>query len=72
MNLKSLFRGGKGFPVIYPFAQYEYYNPQEKGEGMDVMDARCQVSKWNFGRGEGRLYHPSDRHQQGVWQGYVQ
>ena len=49
VNLKSLFRGGKGFPVIYPFAQYEYYNPQEKGEGMDVMDARCQVSKWNFG-----------------------
>jgi hypothetical protein len=28
--------------------QYEYYNSQEKGEGMDVMDARCQVSKWNF------------------------
>ena len=49
VNLKSIFRGGKGFPVIYPFAQYEYYNPQEKGEGMDVMDARCQVSKWNFG-----------------------
>ena len=49
VNLKSLFRGGKCFPVIYPFAQYEYYNPQEKGEGMDVMDARCQVSKWNFG-----------------------
>jgi phosphate-selective porin len=41
--------GGKNFPVIYPFAQYEYYNSQEKGEGMDVMDARCQVSKWNFG-----------------------
>ena len=49
VNLKSIFRGGKYFPVIYPFAQYEYYNPQEKGEGMDVMDARCQVSKWNFG-----------------------
>ena len=49
VNLKSIFRGGKYFPVIYPFAQYEYYNSQEKGEGMDVMDARCQVSKWNFG-----------------------
>ena len=48
-NLKSICGGGKRFPVIYPFAQYEYYNPQEKGEGMDVMDARCQVSKWNFG-----------------------
>ena len=49
LNLKSIVGGGKNFPVIYPFAQYEYYNPQEKGEGMDVMDARCQVSKWNFG-----------------------
>ena len=48
-NLKSICGGDKGFPVIYPFAQYEYYNSQEKGEGMDVMDARCQVSKWNFG-----------------------
>ena len=48
-NLKSICGGDKCFPVIYPFAQYEYYNSQEKGEGMDVMDARCQVSKWNFG-----------------------
>ena len=49
LNLKSIVGGGKNFPVIYPFAQYEYHNSQEKGEGMDVMDARCQVSKWNFG-----------------------
>ncbi len=49
LNLKNVFGAGKSFPVIYPFAQYEYYNSQEKGEGMDVMDARCQVSKWNFG-----------------------
>ena len=49
LNLKSIVGGGKNFPVIYPFAQYEYYNSQEKGEGMDVMDARCQISKWNFG-----------------------
>jgi len=47
INLGSIIGGS--FPVIYPFAQYEYYNSQEKGEGMDVMDARCQVSKWNFG-----------------------
>ena len=49
LNLKNICGGGKYFPVIYPFAQYEYYNSQEKGAGMDVMDARCQVSKWNFG-----------------------
>jgi len=48
-NLKSLMGGGRSFPVVYPFAQYEYYNSQEKGDGMDVMDNRCQVSKWNFG-----------------------
>lgn len=49
VNLKTICGGDHRFPVIYPFAQYEYYNSQEKGEGMDVMDARCQVSKWNFG-----------------------
>ena len=49
VNLKNLVGGSEHFPVIYPFVQYEYYNSQEKGEGMDVMDARCQVSKWNFG-----------------------
>ncbi len=49
VNLKAVCGGGRTFPVIYPFAQYEYYNPQEEGEGMDVMDSRCQVSKWNFG-----------------------
>ena len=48
VNLKNII-GCENFPVIYPFVQYEYYNSQEKGEGMDVMDARCQVSKWNFG-----------------------
>ena len=49
LNLRNICGGGAKFPAIYPFAQYEYYNSQEKGEGMDVMDARCQVSKWNFG-----------------------
>ncbi len=49
LNLKSIAGGNRNFPVVYPFAQYEYYNSQEKGEGMDVMDARCQVSKWSVG-----------------------
>lgn len=48
-NLKNIIGADKRFPVIYPFAQYEYYNPQKKGEGMDIMDSRCEVSKWNFG-----------------------
>lgn len=37
------------FPVIYPFGRYEYYNPQQKGEGTQTVDARCQVSKWTGG-----------------------
>ncbi|MCR4995657.1 MAG: hypothetical protein K6A32_09860, partial [Bacteroidales bacterium] len=36
-------------PVIYPFGRYEYYNPQEDGEGTQTVDARCQVSKWTGG-----------------------
>ena len=49
VNLSSIFSGARKFPVIYPFVQYEYYNPQEKSGGNDVMDKRCQVSKWTFG-----------------------
>jgi hypothetical protein len=48
VNLNAFFRDGK-FPAIIPFAHYEYYNPQEKGDVGQMMDARCQVSKWNFG-----------------------
>lgn len=36
-------------PTLYPFVRYDYYNPQEKGEAMQTMDARCQVSKWTAG-----------------------
>lgn len=37
-------------PVVYPFAHYEYYNPQEKGQSAaSAMDARCQVSLWQIG-----------------------
>lgn len=49
VNLSSIFSSAGKFPVIYPFVQYEYYNPQEKSGGNDVMDKRCQVSKWTFG-----------------------
>ena len=36
-------------PVIYPFARYEYYNPQEKGEAGQTMDLRNKVSMWVAG-----------------------
>ena len=38
--------GNPRVPVFYPFARYEYYNPQEKGDGGQSMDPRCKVSKW--------------------------
>ena len=48
VNLNAFFTNGK-FPAIIPFAHYEYYNPQEKGDVGQMMDARCQVSLWRVG-----------------------
>ncbi len=48
LNLQSIFHAPK-CPVFYPFARYDYYNPQQTGEGKQVMDPRCQVSKWTAG-----------------------
>ena len=49
VNLRALWGGNEKVPVIYPFARYEYYNPQETGEAGLVMDKRCQVSAWTAG-----------------------
>ena len=49
INIRSVFGGNKKIPVIYPFARYEYYNPQEKGEKGQTMEKRCQVSMWTAG-----------------------
>lgn len=48
LNL-SAFAGTTRCPVIYPFGRYEYYNPQQQGEGTQLIDPRCQVSKWTGG-----------------------
>ena len=48
VNLKSFFSCEK-FPTIYPFARYEYYNPQEKMEAGLVAEQRNQVSMWTAG-----------------------
>ncbi|GCB33860.1 hypothetical protein KGMB02408_08050 [Bacteroides faecalis] len=48
VNIRSIFNNSK-IPVIYPFARYEYYNPQEKGEKRQTMDKRNQVSMWTAG-----------------------
>ena len=49
LNLRSICGSNPKVPVIYPFARYEYYNPQEEGEVGQVMDPRNQVSLWTFG-----------------------
>lgn len=62
VNLASFFPG-RNFPVIYPFAQYAYYDPQEamsKSKTVNVSgtaqafapavkDKRTQVSMWTLG-----------------------
>lgn len=48
LNL-SAFAASTRCPVIYPCGRYEYYNPQERGEGTQLIDPRCQVSKWTGG-----------------------
>ena len=49
VNLAAFFPRVKKFPVLYPFARYEYYNPQERGEARQVMEKRLQTSMWTFG-----------------------
>ncbi len=49
LNVKGIFAGGEKFPSIFPFARYEYYNPQEDGESSQTMDARYKVSMWELG-----------------------
>lgn len=48
-NLKNIFYRGSRGPVFYPFARYEYYNPQEFLESGGRGDLRCQVVKWTAG-----------------------
>ncbi len=48
-NLRSICKDNTKVPVIYPFVRYEYYNPQQEGEGQQVMDLRDKVSMWTAG-----------------------
>lgn len=48
INLKSIIKGS--CPTIYPFARYEYYNTQYRGEGKSTtMDRRLETSEWRAG-----------------------
>ena len=49
LNLRAFFPEVKNFPTVYPFAHYEYYNPQEKVEKGSTPETRCQVSRWTIG-----------------------
>ena len=50
LNLRALCEDNPKVPVIYPFVRYEYYNPQEEGEGTRyTMDLRNKVSMWTAG-----------------------
>ncbi len=49
VNMASVFSNIEGFPVLYPFVHYNYYNPQEECETGLIADKRCQVSMWSFG-----------------------
>lgn len=48
VNIASFFNNPK-FPVIYPFAQYDYYDPQESVASSTTKDPRTKVSMWTFG-----------------------
>lgn len=48
LNVKTILNSHH-CPSVIPFVRYEYYNPQEKGAGMDVMDERLKTSMWTAG-----------------------
>ncbi|MCH5310979.1 MAG: hypothetical protein J1E57_03345 [Prevotella sp.] len=48
LNIAAIY-GSKKCPVIYPFARYEHYNPQEKVTGNHTADLRLQTSMWVAG-----------------------
>lgn len=49
INLRSICGGNEKVPVIYPYARYEYYNPQQEGEPGIAMEPRNQISMWMAG-----------------------
>lgn len=48
VNIASFFPD-TNFPVIYPFAQYDYYDPQETVTSSTTKDMRTRVSMWTWG-----------------------
>ena len=48
-NLRSVCKDNKKVPVIYPFARYEYYNPQQEVLAPNTAEIRNKVSMWTAG-----------------------
>ena len=48
LNLRGLC-GKTACPSLYPFARYEYYNPQERVQAPYAADLREKVSMWTAG-----------------------
>lgn len=48
LNIAAI-SGWNKCPVIYPFARYEYYNPQEEVTGKYIAENRLQTSMWTAG-----------------------
>lgn len=49
INVRSFFPHIAKFPDLVPFAHYNYYNTQFKGEKGVMLDKRCEVSLWSVG-----------------------
>lgn len=48
LNLRNI-TGLKKFPSLWPFARYEYYNPQQEVVTRQAADEREKVSMWTAG-----------------------
>ena len=48
LNLAGIF-AGTSCPVLYPFARFDYYNPQKKCAGLYTEDRRTETRKWTAG-----------------------
>lgn len=40
---------GVNIKKFTPYGRYEYYNPQFRGEGKQIMDSRLEINQWQIG-----------------------
>ncbi len=49
LNIAGFFSADSKCPVIYPFARFDYFNPQKECVGLYTEDHRTEVRKWSAG-----------------------